>query len=192
MIGSNSIRRIVLVGFMGAGKSTVGPLLAQRLGWRFADSDTFIEQQQQTSIAKLFSRHRESGFRSIEAEVIQTLCREEHLVLALGGGAVETAATRELLYEDSATCVVFLEAPIEVMLSRCEQQLDAAVRPVLADRGRLLERLAKRLPHYRCAHLTISTADVSAEEAAARILESLNELPAASCIHLRSKENATA
>ena len=187
MPGHHSIRRIVLVGFMGAGKSTVGALLARRLAWRFADSDAAIEQQQQTSIAEIFSGSGEDGFRRIEAAIIQALCREEPLVLALGGGAVETAATRELLYATPDTRVVFLEAPMEVMLARCEQQPNAAVRPVLAERERLLDRLAGRLPHYRRAHFTISTADVSAESVAADIIESLFPTDLA---HTRVRENA--
>ena len=185
-----SVRRIVLVGFMGAGKSTVGALLARSLGWKFADADAVIEQQQQTSIAGLFSQYGEEGFRRIEADAIQALCHAEELVLALGGGAVETASTRELLNSIPHTCIVFLEAPMEVMLLRCEQQPNAAVRPVLRERGKLLERLAARLPHYRSAHLTVSTSEVTVDDVVARILGSLNETFGIGCIQPQEKDTA--
>lgn len=166
--------RIVLIGFMGAGKSTVGSLLAPHLGWRFQDADVVLEQQAGQTIAEIFSGRGEAAFRRMEADVIRALLREENLVLAVGGGAIETEVTREAIFSAPKTCVVFLEAPLETMVARCEQQAGAAVRPVLQDRDRLEARFAARLPYYRQAHLVVETAARSPEETARHIMESLN------------------
>src|SRR6202789_2538376 len=95
---SHSICRIVLTGFMGSGKSTVGPLLAARLGWRFLDADEVIEAEAGATIAELFARHGETPFRDREHATIARLAAQDKnaLVLALGGGAIERAETRDL------------------------------------------------------------------------------------------------
>jgi shikimate kinase len=178
-----TVRRIVLTGFMGAGKSTIGPLLAQRLGWRFLDTDAVIETRTGTTIAEIFTRPGEEAFRVLETETIREYGRAEHVVLALGGGAVEAGSTREALAGLNEACIIFLEAPLEVMVARCVAQPGAAERPVLADRDRLAARLAARLPHYREAHLTVATANQTPEDVAGMILQSLHgrcaALPAA-------------
>src|ERR1700691_2026118 len=96
-------RRIVLTGFMGSGKSTVGPLLAARLGWRFVDVDDVIEAEARTKITELFARDGEAAFREREHEAIKRLAESEELVLALGGGAIETEAVRALLLGSAGT-----------------------------------------------------------------------------------------
>lgn len=168
------ISRIVLVGFMGAGKSTVGALLAQRLQWRFLDADTVLEERSNATIADIFTRHGEPAFRTLEAKVIGDLLQQHHLVLAVGGGAVETEATRKALLSAPETCVVFLEAPLEVMIARCEQQPGAAVRPILQDRERLLNRFETRLPHYRKAHLVVETASLTPADTVQAIIEAVS------------------
>src|ERR1039458_10313852 len=82
-------RRIVLTGFMGSGKTTVGPLVASRLGWSFVDVDDAIEAEAGTTIAELFARHGEQAFRERERAAIARLAAGDGLVLALGGGAIE-------------------------------------------------------------------------------------------------------
>ena len=91
------IRRIVLTGFMGSGKTTVGPLVAARLGWRFVDVDDVIEAEAGCTIAELFTRDGEPAFRDREHATIVRLASQDDLVLALGGGAIERAETRDLL-----------------------------------------------------------------------------------------------
>ncbi len=168
-----TVRRIVLTGFMGAGKSTIGPLLAQRLGWRFLDTDAIIEARTGTTIAQIFTRQGEEAFRALETETIREHGLGEHLVLGLGGGAVEAESTRDALARLDDACIVFLEAPLEVMVARCITQPGAAERPVLADRKRLAARLAARLPHYREAHLTVATTDLTPEAVADILLGTL-------------------
>ncbi|MGH9587564.1 MAG: shikimate kinase [Acidobacteriaceae bacterium] len=163
----------MLTGFMGAGKSTVGPLLAQQLDWEFADADDAIELRAGKKVPQIFAQDGEAAFRAIEAEAIRDCCRRENLVLALGGGALETGSTRELLAGLEATCVVFLDAPLGVLVERCLAQTNAAERPVLADREKLLGRFKGRLAHYRNADVTIATADLSPAEVVDRILSEI-------------------
>lgn len=169
----HQIRRIVLTGFMGAGKSTVGALLAEKLSWTFVDADAEIEARAGMTVADMFAKRGEPAFRALEAETIRDLSTREKLVLALGGGALEMESTRALWNELAHTCVVFLDAPLEVLEERCFAQPGAAERPVLADRERLLRRFEARLPHYRAAHITLATADLSPSEVAERILDSI-------------------
>jgi shikimate kinase len=110
----------------------------------------------------------------LEAEVISDLLLRRHLIRAVGGGAVETETTRKALLGAAETCVVFLEAPLEVMIARCEQQPGAAVRPVLNDRERLRSRLEARLPHYRNAHLIVETASLSPAGTAQKIIQAVS------------------
>lgn len=158
---------------MGAGKSTVGALLAKKLSWEFVDADAVIEARVGMTIAAIFAEKGEQAFRVLEATVIRDLSRREKLVLALGGGALEAESTRTLWNELRGTCVVFLDAPLEVLVERCLAQPGAAERPVLADRERLLRRFEGRLPHYRAAHITMATGELDPAEVADCILDSI-------------------
>jgi shikimate kinase len=177
---------------MGAGKSTTGALLAQRLGWQFLDTDAVIEARTGATIAQLFARHGEAAFRALEAEAIRDHARAERLVLALGGGAIESEATRHALAQLDQACIVFLDAPLEVMVARCLAQPSAAERPVLADRERLARRLAERLPHYRQAHLTVETSGLTPEAVVESILEALHGRCAALPAAIGEKEGVAA
>jgi shikimate kinase len=169
------VRRVVLTGFMGAGKSTVGRLLAGRLGWDFVDTDAVVEARCGMTIARIFAEQGEKAFRVLESEAVHDHTHAKNIVLALGGGAMEYEATRRALEEIEEACVVFLEAPLEVMVERCLSQPGAAERPVLRDREKLRTRMAARLPHYRKAHLTVATADRTPEAVADAILEAVGE-----------------
>jgi shikimate kinase len=171
----HTIRRIVLTGFMGAGKSTVGPLLAEKLNWDFLDVDAAIESRSGRTVAEIFAVQGEDAFRALEAEAIREHARRPNLVLALGGGAIETKATREFLGSLDNTCVLFLDAPLDTLVARCLAQPGAAERPVLADREGLLRHFNARLPHYRAAHHTVMTAGRSPQAVVAYILEFLDQ-----------------
>jgi shikimate kinase len=168
-----TVRRIVLTGFMGAGKSTVGALLAEKLGWRFLDTDVFIEARRGQTIAQIFAENGEEAFRMMETDAIRHYAGVERLVLALGGGAVESGPTLGALARLKHAYIVFLDAPLDVMVARCAAEPDAAVRPVLADHERLAARLAARLPHYRSAHLTVATSGMDPEAVVEAIIASL-------------------
>lgn len=156
------LRRIVLTGFMGSGKSTAGPLLASRLGWRFVDVDEVIEAESGLRIAQIFARDGETAFRKIEYETIARLAAEDELVLALGGGAIETAETRELLVNAPGTLLVHLDVELATTLARCGGT--ERTRPVLADQANLAARYQRRLPLYRMAHLSIATDALTPEQ----------------------------
>ena len=170
-----SIHIIVLTGFMGAGKSTVGPLLAERLSWTFLDLDTEIERLAGHSVAEIFRIHGEAHFRAREARTLQSLITRPRTVLALGGGAIESESSRQLLATTPGLCTVYLSAPIEDLIDRClaQQQQTNATRPVLADRERLHTRWSSRLPHYQQAHLCVETSHLTPEQVASNIAASV-------------------
>ncbi|HKR28556.1 MAG TPA: shikimate kinase [Acidobacteriaceae bacterium] len=170
---SPSVSGIILTGFMGAGKTTAGALLAARLGWRFVDSDRIIEERARRTIAEIFAAHGEAEFRALEAAVIRDLAVSDNLVLALGGGALEEPATREFLRSLPSRRIVFLDAPFDILIGRCAAQENAPVRPVLRDRERLAQRWQARLPLYREADLTIPTAGLGPEAVVESIIEAL-------------------
>lgn len=161
-------RRIVLTGFMGSGKTTVGPLLAARLGWRFIDVDDVIEAEAECRIAELFMRNGEAAFRERERAIIERLASGEGLVLALGGGAIETEATRSLLIGGNGTLLVHLEVKLATTLARCGGT--EHTRPVLADQANLARRYERRLPLYRTAHVSVAVDELTPDEVADAIV----------------------
>ncbi|MFZ1084317.1 MAG: shikimate kinase [Terracidiphilus sp.] len=160
--------RLVLTGFMGSGKSTLGPLLAARLCWKFLDVDEVIEAEAGTTIAELFSLHGEPLFRAREAETIARLAANDAQVLALGGGAIEHEATRKLLLTVPGTLLVHLEVSLDTALQRCRGTEQA--RPILADQANLEARYQRRLPLYRMAHFSIPVDALLPEQAVEQIL----------------------
>lgn len=162
------VRRIVLTGFMGSGKTTVGPLVAARLGWQFIDVDDVIEAEAGCRITELFARHGEAAFRERERTTIERLAHDENLLLALGGGAIETEATRALLTTGDGTLLVHLEVQLATTLARCGGT--EHTRPILADQANLANRYQRRLPLYRLAHVSISVDNLTPDQVAEAIL----------------------
>lgn len=165
-------RRIVLTGFMGSGKTTVGPLVARELGWRFLDVDDVIEADAGSSIAEIFAHRGEALFRELEHETIARLAAEDTIVLALGGGAIERAETRSLLLNSPGTLLVHLEVTLATTLARCSGTENT--RPVLADQANLAARYQRRLPLYRTAHVSIAVDALSPAQVAEAILQAAN------------------
>jgi shikimate kinase len=177
------VERIVLTGFMGSGKSTVGRSLAQRLGWRFADLDSLIEQRDGRTVSRIFTESGEAVFRAMEIEALTSSLRESRHVIALGGGALETSANRYALGTASQTCTVLLTASFEILYKRCQQQIVAAassplpVRPLLGDREAAAARLARRDANYRkTANLVLDTSDQHPEESVDALLALLRSI----------------
>jgi shikimate kinase len=139
---------------MGSGKTTVGPKVAARLGWKFVDADDVIEAETGISIAEIFARDGEAAFRDREHATIAGLAGTDALVLALGGGAIEREETRDLLLTTPGTLLVHLEVALETTLARCSGA--ESTRPVLADQANLAIRYERRLPLYRTAHVSIA------------------------------------
>ena len=162
------VSRLILTGFMGAGKSTVGAILARDLGWRFLDLDDVIEANSQRTIAEIFREYGEAEFRRRERQAVQQVNGEEEIVLALGGGTVEDESTRSLLIHSPGNCLVFLHAELPDLLARCT--VEGKVRPLLAAPEALEARHALRLPHYRAAHVTVTTTGLAPREVADQVL----------------------
>jgi shikimate kinase len=173
----STLRRIVLTGFMGAGKTSVGRILAERIGWQFLDLDDHLEARAGSSIASLFETHGEEHFRRIESSALVNALARPNTVLALGGGTPEQLTNRLLLEQTPGTLVVFLDAPFETLFDRCMLQSFASpdhIRPVLASPVEAESRFRTRQPHYRrLARITIATADLSPAEVAEQLLERL-------------------
>jgi shikimate kinase len=147
---------LILVGLMGAGKTTVGRILARRLGLRFVDSDHEVEARCGVSIPVIFELEGEAGFRAREAQMIDELTRQDGIVLATGGGVVLSEANRRCLA--SRGTVVYLNARPDDLERRVRQDRN---RPLLAG-GQVLEKLealhAARDPLYRAiADLVVDT-----------------------------------
>ncbi len=142
-----SKQNIFLVGLMAVGKSTVGRLLAQQLGYRFYDTDHVIEQRAGADIAWIFDVEGERGFRDRETQVLDELTSLQHVVVATGGGAVLREENRRMLC--SRGCVVHLDSPLERLLERTQKDRK---RPLLqnGNPAATLARLQKdREPLYR-------------------------------------------
>jgi len=168
------VDRIVLTGFMGSGKSTIGPLLAESLGWKFMDLDSEIERRDGRTVARIFAESGEPHFRKLEAAALASLLGRRRIVVALGGGAPEELGNRLLLEQTPRTAVVYLSAPFEALVARCMQQPGAAERPVLADLATAERRFKVRRRLYeRVAGHTFDTSDLSVEETAVVVLEGL-------------------
>jgi shikimate kinase len=165
------VQRIVLTGFMGAGKTTVGRLLARDLAWKFIDADSEIEAATGTTIARLFEERGEPWFRQFEHEIIRQLLTSPSVVLALGGGAIEDHRTRKLLLSSEGTHLVHLEATLDTVLLRC--QGTEWVRPILQDQINLADRYERRLPLYRESHHTVIVDSLSPNAVVAAILQSI-------------------
>jgi shikimate kinase len=168
------LRRLVLTGFMGAGKSTIGRLLAARLNWAFLDLDAHLEARTGTTIPQLFAQHGEAHFRRLESSALASALGRDHTVLALGGGTPEELTNRLLLEQTPATFTVFLDAPFPTLFDRC--MLQDIARPVLEDPAAAQLRFNKRHPLYRrLAGLTIDTADLTADQTIDALLLGLTQ-----------------
>ena len=171
------VDRIVLTGFMGSGKTTVGALLAERLGWRFMDLDREIERKDGRSVPEIFRESTEAGFRHLETAALVALLGQRRVVLALGGGAPEELGNRLLLEQTPHTAVVYLSAPYATLVERCTVQATepgAVARPVLADLAAAEERFHLRRPHYeRIASHSVETSQMAMEETVEAVLQTL-------------------
>jgi shikimate kinase len=167
------VTRLILTGFMGAGKSTVGAILARDLGWQFIDLDEVIEASSQSTVAEIFRNQGEAGFREWERQAVRHIGNQEQAVVALGGGTVEDESSRTLLIETPGNCLVFLDAELPELVARCTRE--GKVRPLLAAPESLAARHERRLPHYRAAHLTVATTGLAPRAVADQVLLALRK-----------------
>ena len=157
---------VFLIGFMGAGKTTVGELLARELGWGFEDTDRLVEQVAGRAIDRIFESWGEGRFRALEAGVLSELVRRERCVVATGGGVFLGRAQRSLMKARGRT--VWLDLPLEVARSRVGKGQE---RPLWTPDDPLLQRslFEKRRATYALAHLRVDAAEASAATLASGI-----------------------
>lgn len=150
------MQNIILIGAMGVGKSTVGKRLAKKLNVEFHDSDQEIVQKTGVDIATIFEYEGEQGFREREENILKELCKLDSIVLATGGGAILSAATRALLAKSGV--VFYLKASIESILNRSKNETSRPLLNTANKRETIQDLLEKRTPLYESvAHHTILT-----------------------------------
>lgn len=170
----STIRRVLLVGFMGSGKTRIGQLLAQRLGWGFRDFDQEVKSRSGLPIPELFRQHGEVRFRELEEELGRGLLEEEAVVLASGGGWPAAVGRMEELGPD--TFSVWLQVTPEEAVRRVTSQ--GPTRPLLAVENpleRAREILTQREEYYRKADGVLDSQEGSPEYLARRIAELMAE-----------------
>jgi len=164
---------VFLVGFMGAGKSSVGQALARRLQWSFEDLDRRIEAREGRTIEQIFQQSGETAFREAEHAALQELLTEPRIssrVVALGGGAF-AQAHNALLVKEAGGKVVFLDAPVEELFRRCRQE--NAERPLLRDLQQFRQLYESRRPSYAQAGHQIETGGKNVDSVAAEVARGL-------------------
>ncbi|GLH78705.1 shikimate kinase [Bradyrhizobium sp. SSBR45G] len=164
---------IALIGLRGAGKSTLGRMLAERIGWSFVELNKEIERQNGLSVAEIIALYGQEGFRRMEqAALVQLLARKEPMVLATGGGIVSEPVTFDLILTSFYT--IWLKAEPEEHMARVRGQGD--LRPMADDRSAMAELrniLASREPLYARANAVVDTAGLTVDAAAARLGEAV-------------------
>lgn len=166
---------ILLIGFMGAGKTTIGKGLAQRLQKEYVDLDTKIEEHIQLSIAEYFDYYGENSFRKVESKVLRKLSNEDKII-ATGGGIVQCAANRQFL--QTQPIVLYLEAEADCLIDRIQQD-KTSIRPLALGKTReeIKALLAQRLSWYEeSATLRINTTNETPEKIIDTIIERIKSI----------------
>jgi shikimate kinase len=167
-------RNLVLIGMSGAGKSRVGRLVAERLRWRFVDTDAEIERATGRPVPEIFAAAGEARFRAIERDVVARVARRSGAVIATGGGAMLDPANRDALFANNL--VVCLQASPEQIARRLAHSRER--RPLLEGSDLLAAIRAlqeQRAPLYALAHGTVTTDDRTLGEVATEVIDLLRE-----------------
>jgi len=164
-------RPLVLVGMMGAGKTTVGRRLAARLGRHFVDSDEEVEKAAGMTIEDIFAAHGEADFRAGEVRVIARLLKDPDLVLGTGGGAFVNAETRALV--KSSAVSVWIKADFELLFQRVQRRSNRPLLKTANPRQTLQDLIEKRYPIYAEADVTVVSRDVPQDQVATEVIGAL-------------------
>ena len=157
--------KLYLVGFMGAGKTTLARALGRRLDWRVEDLDELIEARERCTVADLFARRGEPYFRGVERDVLRRLLALQHAVVATGGGTYVDADNRALINDNGLA--VWLDLPFQMALARVPAD---GRRPLAADRSQFEALYRQRRLAYQLAHLRLD-ASSPVEELVERVLD---------------------
>lgn len=167
----SAVRRLLLVGFMGSGKSTVGRLLARRLGWTFLDIDEVVASREGRSVARIIADDGEPYFRRLEHDATMEQSEQDRVVIATGGGWPVVPGRLEALGAGAAS--VWLDVPVEELVTRLAGS--EAVRPLLREgtsEARIRSLLERRRSFYRRATVTVDGSGAP-EEVTERILDAI-------------------
>jgi len=161
-------RRIFLLGFMGCGKTTVGRLLAERLGWRFLDLDEELERRQGRTIAQIFAEQGEPYFRNEERRLLEEFLTGSNLatVIALGGGTFAQSENFARIRSDGGL-TVWLDCPLDELRRRCR---GLAHRPLFRDAASFHQLFEQRLPYYQKADFRVDADRADPAEVVEEIL----------------------
>jgi shikimate kinase len=165
------IKNIILTGFMGVGKTSVGTRLAKDLAYTFVDTDTLIEADQKTTITEIFSTFGESSFRDIESRIIQQVLENENQVISTGGGAVIRDDNRAAFKK--AGIVVCLSARAEIILERIKHETHRPLLQIPDPLAKIRELLDSRKKFYQQADFIIDTSEKAVDEVISEIKERL-------------------
>jgi shikimate kinase len=178
IVRHDGVRAVVLIGFMGAGKSSVGRVLGKFLGWAFEDLDERIERREQRKVADIFRESGESGFRRSEHAALKELLSESRpgaeKIVALGGGTFVQKENAKLI-EAGRIATVFLDADVAELWRRCREQAKGqeVERPLLGNLESFRKLYAARRSHYLKASLRQETMGKTVEEIAADLVQAL-------------------
>ena len=150
--------KVYLVGFMGAGKTTLAKALAKRLGWRAIDIDELIETRERASVADIFARQGEGYFRAVERSVLAAQLGESHVVVATGGGTFADGQNRAAIQRDGLS--IWLDVPLERLVDRVPAD---GRRPLAADRAGFERLYYQRRAAYEQAHLRLDAGRVGVD-----------------------------
>jgi shikimate kinase len=170
---------VVLIGFMGAGKTSVGSALARQLGWAFEDLDDRIERREQRKVPEIFRESGEAGFRRAEhaalKEVLSELRGGGEKIVALGGGAFVQVQNASLIGA-AGVPTVFLDAGIEELWRRCRRQAGrhGVERPLMGGLEHFHQLYKARRPHYLRASLSLETGGKTVKRIAAEVVQALS------------------
>jgi shikimate kinase len=168
-------QKIVFIGPMGAGKTTIGKQVAIQLGCDFYDSDRVIEERTGVSIPLIFELEGEEGFRRRETEVIEALCKNKNIVLATGGGAILSKVNRKTLQKKSL--VIFLNASLEQLFERTCKDRNRPLLQAKDPKQKLKDILEQRLSIYEeMADIILKTDNQSVHHTVNDILEKIKKM----------------
>ena len=158
--------KIYLVGFMGAGKSTLAETLGAKLGWRVEDIDQLVERRERMSVTEIFSRHGEPHFRNVERALLAELLPTRHVVIATGGGTFADPANRSVINRDGVS--IWLDVSLDRVIERVPAD---GRRPLAANRLGLEQLFHVRQAAYRHAHIRLDAERAATGELAERVVD---------------------
>jgi len=178
---NRSTRNIFLIGFMGAGKTTAGRLLAEKLNLTFCDLDEVVEKELKMTIPEIFSKHGEVFFRDEESKMLRSVAQRERQVVSTGGGVVLREENWEAMRE--AGIVVYLKASAEVLYDRVKNKTTRPLLQVENPFENLQELLSRRIPLYKRADLIIDTENLALQDVVTEITKGIGK---SNLIHKRN------